>query len=243
MLWWVSTNKWTYGKHVMFADPVVCMFLTFVPSSWSDKDPSRFAELPPAAFLGEEVPPGKNQTHNPASVSVWGEGQAHVRRAVDGLVKHNIRCLSYQCLKNVKIKPLNVKYCRSCEAHIFECCELALWWCFILLLCSPSTQWDSSATLYLHSLLQGEPAWQIDGQQLWCCFPVDVLALKQHLCPKLLLKHIFSLEDLLWQFASFRQCRRRRRPCCLNPSRAPSPLCSTWLSGTSRWTETLQTEI
>lgn len=34
-------------------------------------------------------------------------------------------------------------------------CEAKLW-VFVLCLCSPSSHWDSSATLYLHNLLQGD---------------------------------------------------------------------------------------
>lgn len=52
-------------------------------------------------------------------------------------------------VKNVKVETHLRVLCLCCE----------LWWCF-LLLCRPSTRWDSSATLYLHKLLKSEPTWQ-----------------------------------------------------------------------------------
>lgn len=44
--------------------------LTFVYLPFPEQDPCGCAELSPASFLGEEVSPGRNQTHDPASVYV-----------------------------------------------------------------------------------------------------------------------------------------------------------------------------
>lgn len=60
----------------------VCVIDWILTLCWflSVQDPCRCRNLPPAAFLGEEVPPGRNQTNNPASVRVRGESGAHVRQ-------------------------------------------------------------------------------------------------------------------------------------------------------------------
>lgn len=83
------------------------------------------------------------------------------------------------------------------EAHtwltaVSVCCDV--------LLCSPSTQWDSSATLYLHRLLQGEPVWQRDGPQRRCWLHVAAHVLAQSsitaLCCSDSRSNIFSVVEI-----------------------------------------------
>lgn len=51
--------------------------LTFVLLS---EGPRGQARVPPAALLGEEVPPGWNQTPNPEGGPAVGQSKAHVRQ-------------------------------------------------------------------------------------------------------------------------------------------------------------------
>lgn len=89
--------------------------LSFVYVFLVKKDPSGCAELPPAAFLGEKIPPGQNKTNHPAGVSVWGDGQAHVRHHC--LQMHKAQ----QYIHIINFYVLGSEIAWSCEAQFWLC--------------------------------------------------------------------------------------------------------------------------
>lgn len=58
-----------------------CVLLAELSFCLLPEDPGGQAGVPPAAVLGQEVPPGWNQTHNPESQPGGGQRQADVRGA------------------------------------------------------------------------------------------------------------------------------------------------------------------
>lgn len=74
-----ETLAWAQGRQ--YAAFLTCFFLIKSTFCFLSKDPSGHSGVPPAAVLGEEVPPGRNQTHNPKSESVGEQSIVDVREA------------------------------------------------------------------------------------------------------------------------------------------------------------------